>query len=201
MGCLPCDQKTSPILGLLLHAPVNSVYILFCALAGPPSFVDITQSSLIELTSPNSASVISTPPAFPTPQFFQWTRDGVIQDNNFRLTFAYETVTFNPVNRTDAGTYVLTASNYECEEEILSPPNFNCTPSTVMIGSDMGSLNLEVLCKNILYVCVYLCVCACVRVCVCLCVCACACVRVCVHVCMCACAEMFSQTLPRYYTI
>ena len=120
--------------------------------AGPPSLLDDVQSRPTEFTA-DSVTVRGTPEAFPTPpQFYQWSKGGVDLSDSTDTTYEYPTVTFDSVLREDAGTYVLTARNYECEEWALSPPDFTCTQSSVLIGNDTGSFVLDVLCKYCMHV-------------------------------------------------
>ena len=86
--------------------------------------------------STNTVSLSQTPDAFPFPQQFSWTVNGSPANNNSRLTFGYPSVTFQRFERGDAGTYILTATNYRLDNN-----------SSVLVGMDTGSFTLDVQCK------------------------------------------------------
>ena len=74
------------------------------------------------------------PPAFPEPDMFSWTKDGESLTTGPALT--YSTVTFDTVERQDAGNYTVFTTNF-----ILESP-------TQQIGNDTGSFYLDVICKS-----------------------------------------------------
>ena len=81
------------------------------------------------------------PAAHPFPSEFEWSAsEGITVANDSRRTFGYPSLTINRVQRSDSGTYSLTATNRFLEE----PMN--------MFGSGTGRVTLDVLCEyNVLY--------------------------------------------------
>ena len=75
------------------------------------------------------------PEAFPFPQLFQWTRNGMVVTNGTRVTYGYPGITFQFFSREDSGTYNLTATNYRLDD------------TSVVVGTDMVSFTLDVQCK------------------------------------------------------
>lgn len=71
--------------------------------------------------------------AFPEPNLFSWTKDGVRLTTGPTLT--YSTVTFVTVERQDAGNYAVTATNF-----ILDNP-------AQEVGNDIGHFTLDVIFK------------------------------------------------------
>ena len=72
------------------------------------------------------------PVAFPIPSNFTWTRNGATLSDP---ALTYSTVTFPSVSRSDAGNYVVSATNFVLDND------------TAQVGSDMGSFSLDVICK------------------------------------------------------
>ena len=87
--------------------------------------------------STSTVSLSQTPDAFPFPHQFSWTVNGLPANNNSKVTFAYPSVTFQQIERGDAGTYTLTATNYRLDN------------ISVGVGMDTGSFTLDVQCKLI----------------------------------------------------
>ena len=85
--------------------------------------------------STNTISLRQAPDAFPFPQQFSWTVDRSPASNNSRVTFGYPSVSFQQLERGDAGTYTLTATNYHLDN------------TSVVVGMDTGSFILDVQCK------------------------------------------------------
>ena len=95
--------------------------------------LDNQQIVAVELTTDTiNLQQLQAPDAFPFPQQFSWTAD-----NNSRVAFGYPSVTFQPFMREDAGTYILTATNYRLDN------------TSVVVGMDTGSFTLDVQCKSI----------------------------------------------------
>ena len=102
----------------------------------PPNLIDSLTVVAVE-GSNNTVSLSQTPDAFPFPQQFSWTVNGSPANNNSRVTFGYPSVTFQRIERGDAGTYNLTATNYRLDN------------TSVVVGTDTGSFTLDVQCKSI----------------------------------------------------
>ena len=75
------------------------------------------------------------PDAFPESTVFNWDKDG--QPLRPDLLLTYSNVTFDTVNRADAGNYAVTAINF------VLPGS----PGTNQVGNDTGSFYLNVICK------------------------------------------------------
>ena len=75
------------------------------------------------------------PAAFPEPTSYIWTRNG-IQLSGPPPVLSYSTITFPSISRSDAGSYVLSATNFVLRNDL------------VPIGSDTGSFSLDVICKT-----------------------------------------------------
>ena len=76
--------------------------------------------------------LLQEPEAVPEPKF-DWFVDG--RQLRSGATTTYSSVTFDSVLRTDAGNYVVNATNYLLDN------------SSQPVGSDTGSFSLDVLCK------------------------------------------------------
>ena len=76
------------------------------------------------------------PAAFPEPSDFEWLIGGQPLRQN-GLTTTYSSVTFDSVMRSDSGNYTVNAMNF-----LLGNAN-----EPVLVGNDMGSFYLDVLCK------------------------------------------------------
>lgn len=114
------------------------------------------QNAMVYLVEGTMAEMIvpETPyEAFPTPQFFQWSRDGSDLANSDRRTLHYPSITFDPVKREDAGSYSLRAVNYKCGDNVLTPPTYQCGAGGFILGSGDGSISLHVLCKLRVFMC------------------------------------------------
>ena len=72
------------------------------------------------------------PVAFPAPTSFTWKKDGRPLTGPM---LTYSSVTFATVRRQDAGNYVVSATN------------FVSSSTSEMVGSDTGSLSLDVICE------------------------------------------------------
>lgn len=105
-------------------------------MSGPPqltqrtSRLDVHES---ESTTVNLAA-IGVPAAFPYPQTLRWTRDGAEVGNSTHVMLGYPEATFTNVSRSDAGQYVVTATNYQLDD-----------PSK-QIGTAIGRFELKVTC-------------------------------------------------------
>ena len=80
-------------------------------------------------------SLGQAPEAFPFPQLLQWNSNGMVVTNGTRVTYGYPGITFQFFSRDDSATYNLTATNYRLDD------------TSVVVGTDMGSLTLDVQCK------------------------------------------------------
>lgn len=78
-------------------------------------------------------NLLLDPATFPEPSSFEWLKDGQPLRNG--LTTTYFSVTFSAVLRSDAGSYVVNATNFLLD--IATQP----------VGNDAGSFSLDVLCK------------------------------------------------------
>ena len=80
----------------------------------------------------------SSPPAFPSPSpsEFMWSRDDGAELESVPNTrvFNYSTIFIGSVLRSDAGTYTLTATNYQLD-------------GVTLVGTDSGTFTLNVLCE------------------------------------------------------
>ena len=76
-----------------------------------------------------------SPAAFPVPTVFSWSKDGQHIDSGPGLTLTYSSITFSPVRRSNAGSYVVSATNF-----ILGS-------NSEQVGTDTGSFFLDVICK------------------------------------------------------
>lgn len=111
-----------------------AVYVLFITIpkiSDEPNLSDL-RTPLISpeghnLTVNLEEHLMATP--FPV---FNWTLNGVIQNNDSRRTLGYPDIVFHEVHRSHAGEYILTASNHI--------PNVHV--------SDTGSFTLEVYCES-----------------------------------------------------
>ena len=108
----------------------------------PPTLTDLGTVSLAEGdTHPVDLSNTTVAEAFPFPVGDQitWRMNGVIVSSDSRVTYGYPSVMFNApgVQRSDAGTYQLSATNTR--------------PDGSVIGSDTGSFTLVVYCKPLKY--------------------------------------------------
>lgn len=103
---------------------------------------------LIEGTTAEMSIPEAPSQAFPPPQFFLWRKDGTTLANSDRLTLSYPSIAFNPVKREDAGSYLLRAVNYKCDNNVLIPPTYECKAGTSIVGSGDGSISLHVPCKR-----------------------------------------------------
>ena len=84
-------------------------------------------------------SLEDMPPAHPFPAEFQWFKDGAGSlQNNSRMTFGYPSLTIDNVQRIDSGLYSLTATNFFFNE------------SKGVLGTETGSVTVDVLCKGCL---------------------------------------------------
>ena len=59
----------------------------------------------------------------------------MVVTNGTRVTYGYPGITFQSFSRDDSATYNLTATNYRLDD------------TSVVVGTDMGSLTLDVQCK------------------------------------------------------
>ena len=75
------------------------------------------------------------PPAYPFPNDFQWSKDGVILTNTSRIKFGYPSIIFQLVTRSDQGVYTLRATNH-----VLFGP-------LEETGTAVGTVTLEVACE------------------------------------------------------
>ena len=78
--------------------------------------------------------------AFPEPTF-QWSKDGQPLSGP-RPALTYSSVTFNDIRRTDAGNYSVVATS------------FVLNSTTELVGRDIGSFYLDVVCKSYTLLCV-----------------------------------------------
>ena len=83
------------------------------------------------------------PEAYPTPSFYQWSRQGEDVMSDSRVNFSYADVLFSSVQRMDSGVYTLTATNHRLDNE------------TAAIGTGLGNFTLDVLCECACGQCVY----------------------------------------------
>jgi len=108
----------------------------------PPSLQDIPTMTVVEGGGGTTINLDLDPGAFPFPQWFQWTRNGVVITNDTEgITYGYPGVTFNSFSRYDSATYNLTATNYRLDN------------TSVVVGMDMGSFTLDVQCKLVHVLC------------------------------------------------
>ena len=75
-----------------------------------------------------------SPPAFPFPSQYMWTRQNDSMENR---VFNYSSIFIGSVEPSDAGTYTLTATNYELD-------------GVTLLGTDSASITLSVLCEWLL---------------------------------------------------
>ena len=80
--------------------------------------------------------LLEEPTAFPEPSDFEWLLDGQPLRRN-GITTSYSRLTFTSVMRTDAGNYIVNATNFVLNN------------SSQPVGSDSGSFRLDVVCKLI----------------------------------------------------
>ena len=75
-------------------------------------------------------------PAFPFPSEFMWSRDDGAELESVPNTrvFNYSTIFIGSVLRSDAGTYTLTATNYQLD-------------GVTLVGNDSATFTLNVLCE------------------------------------------------------
>ena len=107
---------------------------MFTLFIGSPNFIDNLPVVTVE-GSTNTINLSQAPDAFPFPQQFSWTVNGSPARNNSRVSFGYPSVTFQQMERGDAGTYILAATNYRLDN------------ASVLVGMDTGSFTLDVQCK------------------------------------------------------
>ena len=74
--------------------------------------------------------------AFPFPQFV-WMKDNIALSNATGRSFGYPSFSFNPVARSDSGTYTLSATNFFLEDPFPE------------LGNDTVSFDIDVVCKSI----------------------------------------------------
>ena len=77
------------------------------------------------------------PAGFPEPTLFSWSKDG---QSLTGLTLTYSNVTFDTIQRADAGRYTVSATNFVIGSQIEQ------------VGSDTGSFYLDVICKFSTYI-------------------------------------------------
>ena len=70
-----------------------------------------------------------SPPAFPPPSFYWWTKPAVY------TTLNNSAISFDNITREHAGVYTLTAANHHLND------------SDNMVGTDTGNFTLDVVCK------------------------------------------------------
>lgn len=102
---------------------------------GPPVLRDGLMFRIVENRLNFTIDLGQTPAAFPKPTLYTWTRNGIHLSGPLPI-LTYSTITFASVHRTDAGSYVISATNY-----VLGS-------NSVPIGSDTGNFSLDVVCKN-----------------------------------------------------
>ena len=113
----------------------ETIYCFFLSYSGPPNLIDNLPVVAVE-GSTNTVNLSQDPDAFPFPQQFSWT-GSVLPANDSRRSFDYPNVTFQQIERGDAGTYTLTATNYRLDN------------TSVLVGTDTGSFTVDVQCKLI----------------------------------------------------
>ena len=75
-----------------------------------------------------------SPPAFPFPSQYMWTRQNNVVNSMENRVFNYSSIFIGSVEPSDAGTYTLTATNYELD-------------GVTLLGTDSASITLNVLCE------------------------------------------------------
>ena len=98
-----------------------------------------------------------SPPAFPFPSQYMWTRQNDVVNSMENRVFNYSSIFIGSVEPSDTGTYTLTATNYELD-------------GVTLFGTDSDSITLNVLCELHNY---YISICMSVYSSVCVCVCVC----------------------------
>ena len=93
---------------------------------------DNLRLSILDNTISVPVELRETPVAFPEPTVYTWSKDGQAF-NHPSLT--YSRITFAPLRRSDAGNYMVSATNY-----ILGS-------NSEQVGNDTGSFFLNVICK------------------------------------------------------
>lgn len=76
-----------------------------------------------------------TSEAFPFPQDYQWRRNGAEAVNSSTVVLGYPAISFFSILRSDSANYILTATNYR-----LDYPEQK-------LGTEVGSIQINVLCK------------------------------------------------------
>ena len=107
-------------------------------LPAPPTLIhrgviDLAEGDTDSVDLSNTTVAEAIP--FPVGDQITWTRDGGAVSSDSRVTYGYPSVMFNApgVQRSDAGTYQLSATNTR--------------PDGSVIGSDTGNFTLVVYCK------------------------------------------------------
>ena len=101
---------------------------------GPPILQDGLMFMIVENSSNVLVDLSQDSAAFPEPVLYNWTRNDV-QLSSPSSVLTYSTITFPSVSRSDAGSYVVSATNFVLDND------------TVPIGSDTGSFSMDVICK------------------------------------------------------
>ena len=106
-------------------------YILYL---GPPVLQDGLIFRIVENSLNIPVDLSQDPAPFPEPTSYNWIRNNV-QLSRPSSMLTYSTITFPSVSRSDAGNYVVSATNFVLDNDM------------VQIGSDTGSFSLDVICK------------------------------------------------------
>ena len=112
-----------------------SDHVLLYLILGPPNLRDDAMYRIVENNLNVPVDLSQAPAAFPQPRNFTWTRNTVML-NNPTLSLTYSSIIFPSVRRSDAGRYVVSATNFVIDNDM------------VQIGSDIGSFTLDVICKT-----------------------------------------------------
>ena len=105
-----------------------------CTNVDPPVLQDGLMFRIVENSLNVPVDLSQDPAAFPEPISYNWTRNNV-QLSSPPSMLTYSTITFPSISRSDAGNYVVSATNFVLDND------------TVPIGSDTGSFSLDVICK------------------------------------------------------
>ena len=92
--------------------------------------------NIVENTLNVPVELSRSPAAFPEPTLFNWNKDGQAFTSP---SLTYSRVTFTPLRRSDAGNYVVSATNFIID----TSPN--------QVGNDTGSFFLNVICMLIMH--------------------------------------------------
>ena len=137
--CMKCKLLWFSRISMVHYQQTLQSLFFVASITGPPLLRD-KYVVRIEESNENVPVDLSLDPAvFPEPSDFSWNVNSQPLTN---LPLSYSSVNFSTIRRSHAGNYSVFAANY-----LLNDPS-------VQIGNDTGSFYLDVLCMQLLQVCI-----------------------------------------------